>query len=185
MRAAGRLRVHEIIRGEMNLSQDGLVVRRVWGRLPSLFDGICLDAFVIMPNHVHGIIMLSHPLGVRVLRPEDLPKGIGAGLVAPEGPSKDVGAGLAPPENPPKGTGAASRAPTLATVVGAFKSISAIEASRVLARVGRGLWQRGYYEHIIRSDEDLDRVHAYIQANPLRWADDLKYPAHGQGPRRG
>jgi REP element-mobilizing transposase RayT len=99
-----------------------------------------LDAFVVMPNHVHGIAVF-------------------------------VGAGLALPEE----NGAASSAPTLGDVVRAFKSLSAIHVNRLLRRSGP-LWQRNYYEHVIRNERELDKIREYIATNPLRWALDRENP---------
>jgi len=126
--------------GEMRLNDAGRTIRSVWRALPDRFSGLELDAFVVMPNHVHGIATF-------------------------------VGAGLAlPGEN-----GAASSAPTLADVVRAFKFLSAIHVNRLLRRSGP-LWQRGYFDHVVRDDRDLERIREYIATNPLRWALDRDNP---------
>jgi REP element-mobilizing transposase RayT len=74
--------------------------------------------------------------------------------------------------------GAASSAPTLGRVVRAFKSVSGIEANRVLGRSNRPFWQRSYYERIIRGEEELDAIRQYIQANPGNWPDDPENPSN-------
>lgn len=129
----------------VRLSPAGRAVQRAWYGLPKRFPGLMLDAFVVMPNHVHGVIAI-------------------------------VGAGLAPP------AGAASCAPTgarfsLGDVMRVFKSTSAIAANRVLRREGTPLWQRNFYEHIIRRGEDLTKIQRYVLENPMRWALDLENPA--------
>lgn len=106
-----------------------------------------------MPNHVHGIIILCST------------------------EESAVGAGLALPD-----LGAESSAPTLVDVVRAFKSVSAIEVNRMLGRSGQPLWQRSYYDRIIRDDEELRRYRRYVADNPLRWALDRENP--GRGPAR-
>jgi len=113
-------------------------VRLAWHAQPTRFPTIALDEFTIMPNHIHGIIIL--------------------GDVA----SRD----------------AASSVPTLGKVVRAFKSISAIEANKTLDRAGQPFWQRGYYEHIIRDDDDLNRIRRYIRENPLNWHSDPDNPVN-------
>ncbi len=128
----------EIVEGEMVLNEAGRLVGRAWEILPRRFPHITLDAFVAMPNHVHGIIM--------------------------------VGAGLALPE------GAASSAPTVGDIVRAFKSTSAIAVNALLLRSGEPLWQRNYYEHIIRKDGELSKIREYMATNPLRWASDPENP---------
>ena len=132
--------------GKIVLNDTGRSVRYVWENLPSRFPSIALDSFVIMPNHIHGIIEI-------------------------------VGAALALPPNPAvHKKGAASGAPTLGDVIRAFKSISAIRVNHLLSRYGQPLWQRNYYEHIIRNEEELNRIREYIQNNPLNWEMDEENP---------
>ena len=76
--------------------------------------------------------------------------------------------------------GAASGAPTLGDIMRTFKSISAVTVNRRLDRPGVPLWQRNYYEHIIRNDRDLQHITDYINANPLRWNDDDENPVNVQ-----
>ena len=109
-------------------------VLSVWHALPLRFPTVVLDEFVIMSNHVHGIIILR-----------------GAASRAP------------------KESGAASSAPTLGRVVRAYKSVSAVEANRILGRTGQPFWQSNYYEHIVRSDHELDHIRQYIRENPINW----------------
>jgi len=135
-----------VVDGEMQLSKIGQLVQIVWNDLLKRFENLDLDRFTVMPNHIHGIIII-------------------------------VEAGLALPKE-----GAASSAPTrdepirLMDVVRAFKSISAINVNRFLSRGGVPLWQRNYYEHIIRNEESLNRVREYIGTNPLRWKLDRENP---------
>jgi len=70
----------------------------------------------------------------------------------------------------------APRPVTLGAVIGAFKSLSAIGANRLLGRSGTPFWQRNYYEHIIRTDIALDRIRAYVMDNPANWATDEENP---------
>jgi len=115
------------IDGEVMVANDaGWLVESVWYSLSERFSGTELDAFVIMPNHVHFIVFL-------------------VGTSSP---------------------------PTLGSVVRAFKSISAIEVNRVLGRQGQPLWQRNYYERVVRDDGELHGFREYIQHNPVCWAED-------------
>ncbi|MBI3570905.1 MAG: transposase [Gammaproteobacteria bacterium] len=145
----------EVMDGDMRLNDAGQAAQAEWVRLPERFQSIELDKFVIMPNHLHGIIL------------------VGAGL-APPGRGAHVGAGLAPP-----GRGAASSAPTLGDILRAFKSISAIAVNRLLGRSGCSLWQRNYYEHIVRNENELARIREYIVNNPAQWALDRENPNYG------
>ena len=146
-----------VVDGKMRLNDVGRVVQTIWGGLLERFPTIESDAFVVMPKHVHGILL------------------VGAALAPPK--RCKVGAGLALPVG-----GATSSAPTrsasttLGTVVRAFKSICAIGVNRLLSRSGQPLWQRSYYEHIIRDEESLNRIREYIGTNPLRWQLDRENP---------
>jgi REP element-mobilizing transposase RayT len=139
----------------MVFNEAGHMVETVWRGLPDRFPGVDLDTFVVMPNHVHFIVFL-----------------VGAVLAPP-----CSSAHAPPPEAVPLGKqGAASSAPTktptLGSIVRAFKSISAIEVNRLLERQGQPLWQRNYYERVIRDDGELHGFREYIHYNPARWADD-------------
>ena len=122
------------------------VVRLAWSGLSARFPIVALDEFVIMPNHVHAIIILVDA-AIR-----------GAASSAPAG----MGGGAA----------------TLGHVVRAFKSISAIEANKILGQSNRPFWQRNYYEHIIRDEEELSVLRQYIRDNPGNWLDDPDNPSN-------
>jgi hypothetical protein len=90
-----------------------------------------------------------------------------------------VGAGLALPRIDTTirhNQGAASSAPTLGDIVRTFKSKSTIYVNRLLVRTGQRLWQRNYYEHIMRDEEELNRLREYIINNPMQWAFDNENP---------
>ncbi len=118
----------EIVTGTMRPNESGELIQGLWCELPNRYANLDLDAFVLMPNHLHGIIVLT------------------------------------------------DQAPTLARVVRTFKSISAILLNRLLSRTGRPVWQRNYYEHIIRNERSLNAVREYILNNPARWSDDPENP---------
>ncbi|WP_299645127.1 transposase [uncultured Chloroflexus sp.] len=194
----------EVVDGEMRLNDAGRMVWDEWDALPDRFPGLELDAFVVMPNHVHGIIVLtgSATVGAGLVPAPDedmpAPDGVRAGLVpapneattrvaptipmpAPDGdmPAPDgVRAGLVPAPLVPALNEATTRvAPTIGDIVGAFKSITTVAYIRGVKQSGwppfRGrVWQRNYYEHIIRNEESLNRIRQYIADNPLRWAFD-------------
>lgn len=146
-----------VVDGKMHLNDAGLKVQGVWDELPCRFPGLELDAHVIMPNHVHGIIVF-----------------VGAPLAAPfliaKASTGRTGTGK---------KGAASSAPTLGDVVRAFKSLAAMHVNRLLSLSGP-LWQRNYYEEIIRSEESLNLIRQYIADNPARWDRDPENPQQEQ-----
>jgi REP element-mobilizing transposase RayT len=139
-------------------------VRTAWYELPERFPGVVLDEFVIMPNHIHGIIILEGRTASSV------PTVLGAASGAPTPSGAASGA--------PTPLGAARRAPALGRVVRAFKSLSGIEANRALGRSNRPFWQRNYHEHVIRDEGELNAIRQYIQTNPGNWPDDPDNPSN-------
>ena len=131
-----------------------------------------------MPNHIHFILWLN-PVGAPLAGTRDANPVTRAGA----SPAPSVGAPLAgaPRENAATRAGA-SPAPTLAEVVGALKSIVATEWLKWLEqnaphRSGR-VWQRNYYERVIRNEDELGSSREYIHVNPLRWELDRENPHH-------
>lgn len=120
------------------LNEIGQIVERTWIQLPSYFKTIDIDKFVVMPNHIHGIIMLtSHCRG-----------------------------GVTPP----------LRRPTLGQIVAYFKYQATKSINRLSNTPGNRVWQRNYYEHITRNEEDLNEIRGYILNNPPEWALDEENP---------
>jgi REP element-mobilizing transposase RayT len=152
----------EIIDGEMRLNQFGKIVQRAWFDLPKHYPYVQLGTFCIMPNHVHAVIILIEPI-------------VGAGLrPAPTGPAPT---GPAPTGPAPTGPAPTERHP-LSEIVRAFKSFSARRINELRKTQGIPVWQRNYYEHIIRNDEEHNRIHLYIEANPANWMEDNENPAN-------
>jgi putative transposase len=127
---------------EMRLNDAGRLVRAVLNGLPDHYPHVALDAWVIMPNHVHGIVLL-------------------------------VGAGFKPA---PTATADTTRH-GLSEIVRAFKTFSARQINAIHGTPGTSVWQRNYYEHIIRDDASLNRIRQYIMENPPRWSEDPENPA--------
>lgn len=130
----------EVVGEEMRLNETGVLVQTVWNGLPDHYSHVELDAFVIMPNHVHGVVVLAR-------------------------------AGFKPPR-----TTAPTTRHGLPEIVRAFKTFSARRINAMRATPGTSVWQRNYYEHIIRDDAAFDRIRQYIIENPARWADDPENP---------
>ncbi len=144
--------------GEMFLNNAGKMIEHQWQELISRFDNIKLHEFVVMPNHFHGIVEL---VGVPLVGTQTL---VGTRNV------------LQPPKKgQPQGI-----APTVGDVVGAFKSLSTNDYIRNTKQNNwqpfeKKLWQRNYYEHIIRSDESYYKISEYVQTNPPKWQNDGYY----------
>jgi REP-associated tyrosine transposase len=134
----------------MRPNDAGRVVQSVWEDLPNHYAGVECDAFVIMPNHVHGVIVL-----------------VGAGPRAC--PQKGQPQGVAPTMS-------------LADVVHRFKTLTTnryihgVKKSGWTPFSGR-LWQRNYYEHIVRDEAESLRIREYVTHNPLQWENDRENPS--------
>lgn len=157
--------------GAIMLNPIGQIVRDTWLSLPEHHPHVALDAFVVMPDHVHGIIVFADvpPIG-RPAIDEDGDGGnggdaVGAQRSAPLHHAAPVTrAGSAAHAAPPK------MAPgSLGVIVRAFKS-AATRAVNIHRNTPAALvWQRNYYEHIVRGNADMDRIRRYIENNPARW----------------
>ncbi len=141
-----------IVNQEMQLNDFGKIADECWSVIPAHFPNIELGAYVIMPNHVHGIIMINDRA--------DANTSACRGTIY-----------RAPTENFGK------------PVVGSIPTIVRVYKAAVTRRIGRefnvtGIWQRNYYEHIIRNDRDLQNKTDYIESNPLLWEKDGENPLH-------
>ena len=179
----GRCLLGEVVHGGVRLSPAGEMVTVAWRALPERFPGMLLDELVVMPNHLHAILMLGTVAG-----PGRSP--VGANLVFAPTPSraqradhKDRGEG--DHKDRPYGTAEGS----LGRVAQAFKSlttheyIAAVKAHGWPIFAGR-LWQRNYWEHVIRDAPDLNAIREYIANNPLRWVLDEENPARAEARGR-
>lgn len=126
----------------VSLSSAGEVVARCWEEIPMRFPHVRLDSFVIMPDHIHGILILQSPVSSPIR-----PHGSGPGL--PKGPP-----GLEPR--------------SLGAIVGSFKSTASREINRVRGTPGARVWQRNFHEHVLPDQESVRRVRRYITRNPSR-----------------
>jgi putative transposase len=146
---------------EMVYNEAGKMVACEWSALPERFPNIQVDIFQVMPNHFHGLLIIHAP----------------------------VGAGLVPARLVPAREGATTRvAPTIGEVVGAFKSITTHKYILGVEKFAwpaftKRLWQRNYYEHILRDQADYERVAAYIYANPANWGLDKENISNPAGKR--
>ena len=142
--------------GRMEVNAAGRAVERVWQGLPEHYPHVELDVFVVMPNHVHGIVVL-----------------VGGEAESESGPTVgSVTGGSRAEEAVGNGPYEEGRS-TAAWVVGGgagFKTYSGRRVNEVRGTPGTAVWQRGYYEHVVRNDEDMNRIRQYFQENPLRWS---------------
>ena len=137
----------EIMNGEMRLNDAGRIVVDEWLQTAKIRAEIELDEWVVMPNHFHGILVLS----------------------------ADVGAIH---ESPLQMTVTQRRNMVLPNIIGRFKMLSAKRINALRHTAGAKLWQRNYWEHIVRNEPELNRIREYIHNNPAQWKSDQLY-GHG------
>lgn len=143
----------DIVDDEMRLNDTGTMVRDLWHEIPEHFRHADIDEFVVMPNHFHGIIVI-----------------VGAQFIAPF----DCDA-----INNNKKQGVMNHAPTtVGEIVRAFKARCTNAINHIRNTPGTPLWQRNYYEHIIRGEGEMNRIRKYIVDNPAKWAEDENNPAN-------
>lgn len=138
----------EIVDVEMRLNEYGQIAAACWEDIPHHFENVELDTFVMMPNHVHGIVVITDNVGATHASPLRKPQ-------LPRGP--------------------VSR--SLAAIIGSFKSATTKRINEMRGMQGATIWQHNYYEHIIRDENDLNRIREYIFNNPSRWAEDDENPS--------
>ena len=153
----------------MALNSLGEAVAACWADLPKHYEHAVLDVFVVMPNHIHGIVTLGDaPIGA-----SDAPTTVGAGL-RPARPdsSEAVATGRNPVRQVP------IRRHGLSEIVRGFKTFSARRVNEIRGSSHVPVWQRGFYDRVIRREEELRQVREYIVNNPRRWADDADNPGN-------
>lgn len=153
---------------KMILNEYGQIAYNEWDELPKRFSNIDLGEFVIMPNHMHGIIVIHSP-GTTISGP-------GAPVFNGPGASDFIGSGASP--DPTDQTGPMiPNNPTIGDMVGAYKSLAAVECLKIfkpnnIDQMMGKLWQRNYYEHIVRDEQSFNRISEYIKNNPKNWQND-------------
>lgn len=159
----------EINSGKMKLSTLGEIAYYQWIQLPYRFATIKLDTFVIMPNHLHGIIIINetqHPISRRGEAGENRHGSSPKIQISPASPSNTNDYSL--DVSKPGGTISGS----IGAIIQNFKSLTTRKINILLRSRNKPIWQRNYYEHIIRGETDYERIVEYIENNPISWVDD-------------
>jgi REP element-mobilizing transposase RayT len=141
--------------GEMESNEIGQIAERFWQRIPERYKNIILDAFVVMPNHIHGIIGIKYDME-----------------------SEFVGAihELSLQHENPEEYRKSRRQMYLSKIIGWYKMNVAKKSNVILDNTGNKFWQQNYYEHIIRNEKSLNRIRDYILNNPVSWEEDQNHP---------
>ncbi len=170
----------EIVNGEMTLNEFGEIVKTEWQKTGALRPNIDVDAFVVMPNHLHGILIITDNDDLyhhhNRNRNRDRNRRDTLQRVSTESESEsesESGMGMEPGMG--MGTIEQFGKPThnsIPTIVRLFKSTVTKQINQIRQTLGIPVWQRNYYEHIIRNDDELNKIREYIINNPLTWKTD-------------
>lgn len=156
--------------GAMHLSEAGKIVVEEWLRSQEVRAEVILGEWVVMPDHFHAIVRLDSSLSLgRATGASD----VGATGIRPLGGSPSpshANPPALPPVHPGRPTGPSSR--SIGALMAGFKSITTKRINILRNSPGAALWQRNYYEHIIRNDGEYVRIAEYIACNPARWGKD-------------
>jgi putative transposase len=140
------------------LSETGMIAQEEWIRTSAVRPDVELDEFVIMPDHIHGVLVLHDDRkGVQVF--------VRANSNSP----------IRESEPSPGRTPIRSPSRTVGAIIRGFKGATTKRVNELFGTPGRPLWQRNYYEHVIRDEKDLDRIREYIRLNPERWDVDDEF----------
>jgi len=145
----------DVVDGKMELSEIGTIADNCWNDIPNHFQNVSSDYFVVMPNHIHGIINIVGAKHSHLMSTDKI-----STLPANASPLR------------PNGTDSGS----LGAIIQNFKSVTTRKINRILKRRDIPLWQRNYYEHVVRNNDDLNEIREYIINNPLKWELDKENP---------
>ncbi len=144
----------EIVDGEMMLSEIGRIVNEYWQQIPEHFEYVRLDEFVIMPNHIHGIIIINKPDDGRMSDCRDAINRVST-----------TAGGFAGNKNPMINE-------NLSRIIRWYKGRVTFEARKIQTLFA---WQSRFHDHIIRDDDAYHKIAEYIRYNPAKWAEDKFY----------
>lgn len=174
----------EITDGQMICNDAGTMVENEWLKLPERFTNIHLHEYIVMPNHFHAILeivgatLVVAPVRVSLVDTQNYHNApVRVPLV---GTPNDDNAQNDDDTQKGQPQGIAPTGKTVGDMVGAFQSIVTVEYIRGVKTFGwtpfnGKLWQRNYYEHIIRNEQSYQTISNYIINNPAKWEDDKFY----------
>lgn len=145
----GECLLGNVINGEMRLSKSGDIVNKFWHKIAGHFPNVKTDVFVVMPNHTHGIIFITD----------------------------ECRGGVSPPLRCHQGEETSPlQKRVLGQIIAYFKYQTTKQVNQILNTAGTSLWQRNYYEHVIRNEYDLRQIREYIVNNTLKREMDSENP---------
>ncbi len=148
-----------ITNGEMRLNEYGKIVENEWLKTPAIRTYVLLDKYIIMPNHIHGIIIIDSR--------DTVP-------VSPRATVEVAESRV--PHVPPFEQFGRPTSHSIPTIIRSFKAATTKQIREIQKTHRQAIWQPRFYEHIIRNPHELDQTREYIIYNPLKWALDSENP---------
>ena len=148
-----------ISNGEMVLSQIGQIVEKEWEKTEKIRKEINLDLYIVMPNHLHGIVWINENIEQNLTSPN-----ITRGVEANDHDQAPLQSEIYRPSR------------SLGSLIAGFKSAATKRVNKLRNLPGHPLWQRNYYDRIIRNEDELEQIRRYIEANPILWDEDQENP---------
>lgn len=151
----------KVVNGDMVLNDAGIIARDCWIQIPEHFPYVILGDHVVMPNHIHGIIVIDNPAQRSVETPD---LGVSTNPSQPTNPPHPTNS-----EYPPERTRAASKkwkSGSLGVIINQYKRAVTVNVKRFNQNFA---WQPRFHDRIIRNDGSLERISVYVQENPKNW----------------
>ncbi len=181
----------QVVDGEMQLNEFGQMAAEEWLHSKEIRQEIDFDEWIIMPNHLHGIVLIE----------STAPAGENGQISLPQAGDPEGANNHLPLRQPPVGANGClpssslclpssswrndpyrlvppMRPRSLASFIAGFKSATTKRINTLRDAAGTPVWQRNYYDHIIRDERSLQHMRHYIKNNPLTWADDQLHPCN-------
>ena len=151
----------EIVNGEIVLNAMGRIVVEEWDKTGKMRSNVELDVFTVMPNHFHAVFLIQDNVGAHCMRPE-------SAAMATILPTNDNRAHIGAPLRRQSGS--------IGSVLAGFKSATTKQINILRNNPGCPVWQRNYYERVVRNENELSRAREYIVNNPMKWELDKENP---------
>jgi putative transposase len=146
----------DVVDRQMILNEFGQIIEREWLQTGIVRSNVVLDTYIVMPNHIHGIIALNDIVGAtrRVVQNRAIHR-------------------IAPTEKPIR-----LISDSIGAIIGQFKSVVTKQINKIRNAPGVPVWQRNYYEHVIRNEDEMNRIREYVINNSRKWAEDENNPVN-------
>lgn len=155
------------------------IIDEAWLNTANLRSNIALDEFIVMPNHVHGIIFIKQQVknnadvGAYCRTPLKVSKKGNVNLQHVDQERANINSPLQQPHCRLRGP-----SHTIGSIIRGFKSSISMKINMLRRTPRAPVWQRNYYDHVIRDERDLYKIRKYIRENPLKWEIDRENPVN-------